>query len=43
MRRLQTGDAAPDLTLPDHTGQEVRLGELWGKQPLVLLFLRHLG
>ena len=43
MSILQVGDSAPDLTLPDHTGEDVRLGGLWAERPLVLLFLRHLG
>lgn len=40
---LAVGDVAPDLTLPDDTGQSVRLSSLWHDQPLVLIFVRHLG
>ena len=27
----------------DWTGQPVRLGTLWAKQPVALLFIRHFG
>jgi peroxiredoxin len=37
------GDAAADLLLTDDQGQSVRLSDLWQKQPLVLLFVRHFG
>lgn len=40
---LAAGDIAPDLMLPDHTGQSVKLSSLWHDQPLVLIFARHLG
>jgi len=40
---LTIGDNAPDLTLPDHTAQQIRLSSLWHDQPLVLIFVRHLG
>ena len=43
MSRLQIGDPAPDLVLPDHSGRQIRLSEYWALRPLVLLFLRHLG
>jgi hypothetical protein len=32
-----------DVTLPDSFGNEVRLGELWAEQPVVLVWLRHYG
>jgi hypothetical protein len=32
-----------DVTLSDHTGAAVRLGDLWRDQPVVLVFLRHFG
>jgi peroxiredoxin len=35
--------ALADLTLPDADGQPVRLGDLWAKRPVVLVFLRHYG
>lgn len=40
---LRVGDPAPDLTLQDGSGSEVRLGGLWSDQPLLLVFLRHYG
>ena len=32
-----------DVVLEDHTGAEVRLGDLWAERPAVLVFLRHYG
>jgi hypothetical protein len=32
-----------DITLPDHKGEPVRLGELWADRPAVLVWLRHYG
>jgi hypothetical protein len=32
-----------DITLPDHNGEPVRLGELWADRPAVLVWLRHYG
>jgi len=41
---LQTGDAAPDITVIDLEGQAVPLSSLWGDGRFaVLVFLRHLG
>ena len=40
---LTIGDNAPDFTLPVHTEQPVRLSSLWHDQPLMLIFVRHLG
>lgn len=37
---LQVGAQAPDLTLPDATGNPVRLADLWRQGPLVLIFYR---
>ncbi len=37
---LKIGALAPDLTLPNATGQTVRLAELWQKGPVVLTFYR---
>lgn len=36
-------DALAQLALPDHEGNEVRLGELWRERPTVLVWLRHYG
>jgi hypothetical protein len=32
-----------DIVLPDHDGNEVRLGDLWGEAPATLVWLRHYG
>jgi peroxiredoxin len=40
---LMTGDAAPDVVLPDHTGRERKLSEFWNGQPALLMFWRHFG
>lgn len=44
-RAPQPGDPAPDLTLRDETGTEVRLSDLWSRAPrgLALIFVRHFG
>ncbi|HEY5431537.1 MAG TPA: peroxiredoxin-like family protein [Solirubrobacteraceae bacterium] len=31
------------VTLPDHAGRAVTLGELWGERPAALVWLRHYG
>jgi hypothetical protein len=36
-------DALADITLPDHDGGEVRLGDLWKDGPVALVWLRHYG
>jgi hypothetical protein len=36
-------DALADIVLPDHQGNEVRLGDLWQDRPGVLVWLRHYG
>ena len=35
---LQTGDKAPDVTLPSHDNQQVSLASLWSEGQVVLLF-----
>ncbi len=40
---LQVGDAAPDIRLPDHTGEMVSLSSLWAESPALVLFWRHFG
>ncbi|MFI0606507.1 MAG: hypothetical protein ACH37Z_01270 [Anaerolineae bacterium] len=40
---LHIGDPAPDLTLPDASGQPLRLSALWSVAPLALVFIRHYG
>jgi thioredoxin-dependent peroxiredoxin len=36
--KVQVGDVAPDFTLPNQAGAPVRLGDVLGKQHLVLYF-----
>jgi hypothetical protein len=36
-------DALADLFLPDHDGNDVRLGDLWQDGPAALVWLRHYG
>jgi hypothetical protein len=36
-------DALADITLRDHDGQRVRLGDHWSGGPAALVFLRHWG
>jgi peroxiredoxin len=40
---LSVGDRAPDVTLPDDRNRATRLSELWRRQPIVLVFVRHSG
>jgi peroxiredoxin len=37
------GEAAPDATLPDHTGRMGRLSEHWAAGPALIMFWRHFG
>jgi hypothetical protein len=36
-------DALADIILPDHDGSQVRLGDLWKRKPVALVWLRHYG
>ena len=36
-------DELADVTLPDHDGHEVTLGDLWRERPVALVWLRHYG
>ena len=38
MERLSPGDTAPDFTLPDDTGAEVRLSDLRGRKVIVYFY-----
>ena len=40
---LQVGDTAPNAKLPDQSGNEVSLKDMWKEHPLLLLFWRHYG
>ena len=42
MPKIKPGDLAPDFTLTTLEGQPVALSDYRG-QPLLLVFLRHLG
>lgn len=35
--------ALADISLPDHDGTDVRLGDLWRQRPAALVWLRHYG
>jgi peroxiredoxin len=37
---VSTGAAFPDYSLPDHTGQQRRLSEIQGGDPLVIVLAR---
>jgi hypothetical protein len=39
----QTAGELAAIVLPDHTGADVRLGDLWADGPAVLVWLRHYG
>ena len=36
-------DALAGIVLPDHEGNDQRLGELWESGPAALIWLRHYG
>jgi len=38
MSNVKIGDPAPDFTLPDHTGKQVKLSDFKGKKNVVLAF-----
>jgi peroxiredoxin len=39
----QAGDAAPDLTLPDTSGEPRHLADYWAHGPAIVIFMRHFG
>jgi peroxiredoxin len=39
----ERADALADIVLPDHDGNEVRLGDLWSEEPVALVWVRHYG
>jgi hypothetical protein len=39
----ERADALADIMLPDHDGNDVRLGDLWSDRPVALVWLRHYG
>lgn len=36
-------EALADIVLPDHEGNDLRLGGLWRNRPAALVWLRHYG
>jgi peroxiredoxin len=42
-QQLNFNQAAPDMTLLDVQGKQVKLSSLWTKRPLLLAFTRHFG
>jgi hypothetical protein len=40
---VEVGDHAPEVTVLDGEGREVRLSSFWRDRPAVLAFLRHFG
>ena len=42
-KALARADALADIVLPDHDGNDVRLGDLWQQGPVALVWLRHYG
>ena len=39
----RTAAELAQIVLPDHDGNDVRLGDLWADGPAVLVWLRHYG
>jgi peroxiredoxin len=39
----QVGDPAPDLVLPDTSGEPRSLSEYWAHGPVLVIFMRHFG
>jgi peroxiredoxin len=39
----ERADALADIVLPDHDGNDVRLGDLWSEEPVALVWVRHYG
>lgn len=40
---IETDEKAKSIPVQLSDGSAVRLGDLWQKKPLVLVFLRHFG
>lgn len=40
---VQPGDMAPDVELPDTSGEQRRLSEFWAHGPVLVMFMRHFG
>jgi peroxiredoxin len=39
----ERADTLADIVLPDHDGNDVRLGDLWSEEPVALVWVRHYG
>lgn len=39
----ESAEQLADIVLPDHDGNDVRLGDLWQDGPAALVWLRHYG
>ena len=39
----ERADELAEIVLPDHDGNEVRLGDLWAERPVALVWVRHYG
>jgi len=39
----KSAEALAEIVLPDHDGNDVRLGEIWQDGPAALVWLRHYG
>jgi peroxiredoxin len=42
-RLVAVGNAAPDVTLRDESGEAAALSTYWQRQPVVMVFVRHFG
>jgi hypothetical protein len=40
---MDTALQLADISLPDSSGADVRLGDLWQEMPAVVVWLRHYG
>jgi peroxiredoxin len=40
---VQPGDPAPDVELPDVSGEQRHLSEFWTHGPAIVIFMRHFG
>ncbi len=40
---FKVGEAVPEATFLDESGQKVNLSELWASGPVLLAFVRHYG
>jgi peroxiredoxin len=43
MNDQAAGNTAPDVTLRDEDGRDVRLSDIWAQGRTVFVFIRHFG